>query len=134
MSTQRLVTAADELRLCRSHLANMSLRKDVAYELEVDGVAGEREVPPAVFHTLVENAITHGADAKRVTMRLSASTSGDRVRYVFESPAGDDEEASTAGTGTRYIEARLREVWGSAWTFTQQRSGALWRVEMEVPA
>ena len=133
MSTQRTVTAADELRLCRSHLANMSLRKDVAYELEVDGVDGARSIPPAIFHTLVENAITHGsADGGRVTLRLSSTNGGDRVRYVFEAPAGDDEE-SPAGTGTRYIEARLREAWGEAWSFRQGRVGAMWRAVIEVP-
>lgn len=132
MSAEKLVSADDELRLCRSHLANMSLRKDVAYELEVDGVDGALRVPPAVFHTLVENAVTHGANAERVTMRLSARNDGHRVRYVFEAPAGSEE--GNSGTGTKYIEARLREAWGNAWSFRQGRAGSLWRAEIEVPA
>jgi hypothetical protein len=127
MSTKTLVTADEELRLCRSHLANMSLRKDVAYELEVDGVDGARLVPPAIFHTLVENAITHGKSAPRVTMRLSGSDRG----YVFESPIdpADDREPQP-GSGTRYIEARLREAFGDAWTLRQGRAGDVWRVEI----
>jgi len=134
MSARRLVPAGEELRLCRSHLDNMSLRKDVAYALEVDGVDAERLVPPAVFHTLVENAITHGPVASQVTLRLSARATGDdRIRYVFEAPAGN-EETSHEGGGTRYIEARLREVWGDAWSFRQARDGGLWRAELEVPA
>lgn len=135
MSNRRFVSAVDELRLCRSHLANMSLRKEVAYELEVDGVDGDRPVPPAVFHTLVENAITHGtASGGRVTMRLSARSHRDRVQYVFEAPAGDGNGPAERGTGTRYIEARLREAWGDAWSFRQGRAGVLWRAEIEVPA
>ncbi|HEV7240886.1 MAG TPA: histidine kinase [Thermoanaerobaculia bacterium] len=133
MSAQRLVTAGDELRLCETHLANMSLRKDIAYTLEVNGVDAERLVPPAVFHTLVENAVTHAPAAARVTLRLFASEENDRVRYVFESPAGRDAEAREGG-GTRYIKARLREVWGDAWSLEQRRIGALWRAEIEVPA
>jgi LytS/YehU family sensor histidine kinase len=133
MSAQRLVTAGDELHLCETHLANMSLRKDIAYTLEVNGVDAERLVPPAVFHTLVENAVTHAPAAARVTLRLFASEENDRVRYVFESPAGRDAEAREGG-GTRYIKARLREVWGDAWSLEQRRIGALWRAEIEVPA
>jgi hypothetical protein len=127
MSTKTLVTADEELRLCRSHLANMSLRKDVTYELETDGVDGAQLVPPAVFHTLVENAITHGSAAPRVTMRLSRRD----ARYVFESPLdpGDDRPPRT-GSGTRYIEARLREAFGDAWTFRQGRVGDVWRAEL----
>ncbi|HEU4887599.1 MAG TPA: histidine kinase, partial [Thermoanaerobaculia bacterium] len=127
MSTKTLVTTDEELRLCRSHLANMSLRKDVAYELQVDGVDGTRLVPPAIFHTLVENAITHGSSAPHVTMRLTGSNRG----YIFESPVDpmDDREAQP-GSGTRYIEARLREAFGDAWTFRQGRVGNMWRVEI----
>jgi Histidine kinase len=133
MSKEKLVSADDELRLCRSYLANMSLRKDVAYELEVDGVHEGLRVPPAVFHTLVENAVTHGAPSERVTLRLSAKNGGGRVRYVFEAPAGDENDGA-AGMGTQYIEARLREAWGNAWSFRQGREGSLWRAEIEVPA
>lgn len=133
MSAETLVRADDELRLCRSHLANMSLRKDVAYELDVEGVDGALRVPPAVFHTLIENAVTHGTPAGRVTLRLSATHDGARVRYVFEAPAGESNDGN-AGTGTKYIEARLREAWGDAWTFRQGRSGSLWRAEIEMPA
>jgi hypothetical protein len=124
MSTKTLVTADEELRLCRSHLTNMSLRKAVAYELEVSGIDGTQLLPPAVLHTLVENAITHGSSAPRVTMRLSFDDRG----YVFESPL-DAEEAHPVepGSGTRYIEARLREAFGDAWSFRQGRSGNLWR-------
>jgi hypothetical protein len=127
MSAKTLVTADEELRLCRSHLANMSLRKDVAYELEVDGIDRTRLIPPAIFHTLVENAITHGSAAPRVTMRLSGSERG----YVFESPIDpDNDRHAQPGSGTRYIEARLREAFGDAWKLRQGRVGNIWRVEI----
>jgi hypothetical protein len=133
LSARRLVPMRDELRLCENHLANMSLRKDVAYTLDVEGVDAERLVPPAVFHTLVENAVTHAPSAPNITLRLSSRTENDRVRYVFESPAGE-EQPEREGGGTRYIQARLREVWGDAWSLEQRRDGAIWRAELEVPA
>ena len=132
LAGRTLVPAADELRLCETHLANMSLRRDVAYALDVQGVDGARLVPPAMFHTLVENAITHAPSSATVTLRLLGSEERDRVRYIFESPASDD--APREGGGTRYIQARLREAWGSAWSFHQERSGDVWRTEIEVPA
>jgi len=132
LTGRRLVPARDELQLCHTHLANMSLRRDVAYALEVDGVDAERLVPPAVFHTLVENAITHSPLTSTVTLRLSSRETHDRVHYVFESPASDD--AAREGGGTRYIQARLREAWGGAWSFRQGRAGDVWRTEIEVPA
>ena len=141
LAGRTLVPASDELRLCETHLANMSLRRDVAYALEVNGVDGARLVPPAMFHTLVENAITHAQPSSNVTLRLTASEERGRVRYVFESnvgtgfsPSRDGLKPVPTGGGTRYIQARLREAWGSAWSFRQERSGDVWRTEIEVPA
>ncbi|MDQ3282642.1 MAG: sensor histidine kinase [Acidobacteriota bacterium] len=130
ISNRTLITTEEELRLCRTHVENMSLRNDAAYALEVEGVDGASLVPPAVFHTLVENAMTHGATG---TLRLSSTRDGNRVRYVFEAPAPEVDEVPRAGGGTRYIEARLREAWGNAWSFRQGRSGAMWRAELDVP-
>jgi LytS/YehU family sensor histidine kinase len=127
------VTSDEELRLCRSHLTNRS-PQDVRYELETDGIDGSRLVPPAIFHTLVENAITHGPAAARVTLRLRERRDGARIEYVFEAPAEESGAPSRAGGGTRYIEARLREAWGDAWSFRQERAGPLWRVSIAVPA
>ncbi|HYC62365.1 MAG TPA: histidine kinase [Thermoanaerobaculia bacterium] len=127
MSTKTLVPVDEELRLCRSHLANMSLRKDVAYSLEVDGIDGARLIPPAIFHTLIENAITHGSSAPQVTMRLSYVNK----TYIFEAPVAPPRNSEElVGSGTRYIEARLREAFGAAWSFRQGRAGDVWRVEI----
>jgi LytS/YehU family sensor histidine kinase len=138
LSSSTLVSVEEELRLCRSHVANMALRNDVRYVLRTD-VDETRQVPPAVFHTLVENAMTHGSAGE---MRLHDEIAGNRIRYVFEV---EDRQSCLSGQaglpvlhqpggGTRYIEARLREAWGNAWSFRQGRFGATWRAEIEVPA
>ena len=135
-ASRAVVRLDEELRLCRWHLETMSLRRDVRYELETRGVRGDEPLPPAVLHTLVENALTHGDVAPHVTLRLVAEARGRHNRFVLESPAGEDAAAGPprAGTGTRYVEARLREAWGADWSFTQQRTGDRWRAELVVPA
>jgi LytS/YehU family sensor histidine kinase len=105
----------------------------VAYELNVEGVDARQLVPPAVFHTLVENAITHATpNGERMKLRLAAERDGDRTRYVFEAPAGNT--TAQTGSGTRYIEARLREAWGDRWSFRQGQEGSLWRTEIVMPS
>lgn len=138
LSQRTLVSAEEELRLCRSHLATMSLRKEVSYELTVEGLRGDELLPPAVLHTLVENAVTHGAvthgtATQRVTLHLKAALEGKRRRLVFESPTLSGAQAEPAGTGTRYIEARLRQAWGEEWSFRQRAEGGLWRAELTMP-
>lgn len=134
VASERLIPAGDELRLCRAHLTMMGMRKDVRYELLDRGFAGNELVPPGTFHTLVENAVTHGASTGSVTLELTASRDGRHVRYLFQSPAAEPEAPPQPGTGTRYIEARLREAWGERWSFVQQHAGARWCAEIVVPA
>jgi len=136
VASRRLIPLADELALCRAHLATMGFRRDVRYTLRTVGLDERDLVPPAVFHTLVENAASHGFDAPDVALCLSATRSGRWVRYRFESPTdpGRSTLAPRTGTGTRYIEARLREAWGDAFTFTQGREGTTWVARIRVPA
>jgi LytS/YehU family sensor histidine kinase len=131
-----LISMDEELRLCRAHLEIMSRRKGRAYRLVTRGVDARAAIPPAVFHTLVENAVTHGAALPAsVELGLTGTPLGDRVRYVFEAPLGGPPPARRAeGTGTRYIRARLGESFGARWTFTAGAVGGVWRTEIEIPS
>jgi MFS family permease len=136
VASERLIRAEDEIRLCRAHLSTMELRRDVRYELIARGFSGHELVPPGTFHTLVENAVTHGTRCPHVVFELTAAREGPNVRYLFMTPFESDGSAAALqkGTGTRYIEARLREAWGERWSFAQRQEGARWRAEIVGPA
>jgi hypothetical protein len=69
-----------------------------------------------------------------VAFQLSATHRNGRTRLTFVSPRGEDaQEPAAPGTGTRYLEARLRETWGDDWSLDQRAVGADWRVEIDVP-
>lgn len=53
------IPLGEELDLCRSHLSLMRRRLDRSLELDVEGVDTTEAVPPALFHTLIENGLTH---------------------------------------------------------------------------
>jgi hypothetical protein len=70
-----------------------------------------------------------------VVLRLAATQKGDRMHYLFESPLENvNAKKYEPGDGTRYIEARLSEVWGDAWSLRQAPVGSNWQVRIEVPA
>ncbi|MES1211514.1 MAG: histidine kinase, partial [Acidobacteriota bacterium] len=112
-----LIGLGEELDLCRTHIAILSRRRDRNYELRVEGIDARDLVPPAVFHTLVENAITHDASkSERIVLTLSAVPEGERVRYTFTAPGAESAGAKAEGTGLRYIRARLQESLGDDWS------------------
>jgi hypothetical protein len=130
-----LITMDEELRLCRAHLAIMSRRKGRTYRLVTSGVDSRAAIPPAVFHTLVENAVTHGTTLPAsVELSLTSTPLGERVRYVFEAPLGGTPVQRAEGAGTRYIRARLRESFGAQWTFAAGAVDGVWRTEIEIPS
>ena len=135
--TSRLIRMGDEIRLCRVHLEIMSHRKGLEYRMTTEGVDLEAQTPPAVIHTLVENAITHNHYTEgQVEFRLRQDLWEGRRRYLFESPLGPtgSHGRSGEGTGLRYIRARLQESFGSDWTLRSERRGEHWQTEIVLPA
>jgi hypothetical protein len=130
-----LIRMEEEIRLCRVHLEIMSRRNGRPYDMTTDGVDESAPIPPAVIHTLVENAITHGRHADgRVDLRLGEERRDGRRRYTFSSP--DDARPGAAiaeGTGLRYVRARLQESFGDRWSLACRSEGSRWITEITVP-
>ena len=135
VSNQKLISLGDELRLCRSHLEVMSLRKDRRYTLVVDEIDTTQRIPPAVLHTLVENAITHDQGEGSIEISLSSRDHQEMRLYRLDVPlagsAGHGE--CREGTGLRYVRARLQESFGDSYSLHFGPVDGLWRTEIGLP-
>jgi hypothetical protein len=121
VSKQRTIALPLEVELCRAHLSVMSLRLEIPFSLRTSGVEASSFVPPAVFHTLVENGLTHGAfTPAHSEFELEVTRDGSRQRYRFLSPESRAAftESRSEGTGLRYVRARLEESFPGRWTLT----------------
>ncbi|MEM8932132.1 MAG: histidine kinase [Acidobacteriota bacterium] len=144
VSKQSSIPLGQELALCRSHLAVMARRRDEVLGLDAEGVDETASIPPAVFHTLLENALTHNAyRGEPASFRLREDRrDGTRV-LTFDAPhrprAGTDDPSTVReGTGLRYVRARLRESYGDRFTFddgptTAADSRPVWRTVIRLP-
>ncbi|CAM2070343.1 Histidine kinase [Sulfidibacter corallicola] len=132
ISGRTLIPLAEEVELCRSLLRVLSFRTRGDYELVVDPDADLSVlVSPAVFHTLIENGLTHAPDQGPIRFQLTHRREGARDCFTFLAP-GDTETGERmpdqrgTGTGTRYIEARLEEGFGSDWSFEAEPTPEGW--------
>ena len=138
LSSQQTIDLATELELCDRHLAIMSLRLRKTCSLERQGIDGTERFPPAVFHTLVENAFSHNTyDGDAVTFTLQKEELvGQRVCYRLRAPRGQHQSSSFGrlgqGTGMKYIRARLKQGFGSHWNLEEVESGTTWDTVIEV--
>lgn len=135
VSSERLIPLDQEIELCRTHLRIMSLRKDVSYRLAVTGEAGRLLVPPGLLLTLVENGLTHAHPrGGEVEFALRIEMAPALTRFVFVAPGEGDAAAAPgeAGTGVRYVKARLEESFAGRWSFEGGAIAGAWRTVIEV--
>lgn len=127
-SDRRSVSLHEELALCRVHLDLMSQRLDSAITLVAEEVDLDDKVPPALLHTLVENAFSHNDYRScnlELLLRQQPATAGRH--YVFSVPMVRPRSSPVnSGLGTKYVESRLEEFCGKAFSFHSEQIGSDW--------
>ncbi|MDC0710024.1 histidine kinase [Stigmatella sp. ncwal1] len=132
---ERTIGMNQELELCRAYLEVMGYRHGLTFTLEAPGVEGMAPVPPALLHTLLENAFSHNRYTAPVTFHLQETRAEGRRRYTFTAPSGAGASPGMGeGTGTRYLKARLEESFPGAWRWEDGPVEAGWRTVVEVPS
>lgn len=147
-SEEGWIPVDEEVTLCRTHLAIVSIGRPEPLTLRVEGATLWREhaLPPGVLHTLIENGLTHGANAAyHGDGASSASAVSD---FVLQAHAQDATHLTVVmsvpgvprtgkpivpGTGTRFIEASLRTAFDNDWQFAQAAHGGRWVSTLRLP-
>lgn len=136
ISTLKLIPVEQEIQLCKSHLAVMKFRKEINYIWEDSGIDLSEMIPPGLIHTALENGVTHSqalADGS-IRFRLSFEKSKDFKQYQLTTTAQNRPKTSEkqAGTGIRYMEARLRESYDSDWELHSESMENGWQTTIKI--
>lgn len=134
VSGEKLVPMDRELALCRAHLEVMGYRHAVTFALETSGVDKQGLIPPAIIHTLIENAITHNAYVDDTTFILQETRQDGRRSLTLTSPITHAlREPRQEGGGLRYIKARLEEAAPEQWSLDAGPKNNNWVTNIELP-
>lgn len=126
-SGRKLILLSEEIAMCEAHLETLAFRMGQQHVLEVEGGHSEGiSVPPAIFLTLLENGLTHGLPDQIYHFKLKWDLEGRHFCFEVDHQEAADETI-VAGTGTRYIKARLEESFPGRWQFRQQWFEGTWR-------
>ena len=137
MENQTLILINQEIALCRSHLEIMEYRKEINYFWEEEGIDPEQKIPPGIFHTLLENGITHSLprEDNSIKIRLIYKSHDDHRCYTFLTFAAGVRPGSSntkEGTGIKYIKARLTESYASSWDFISEPTDQGWKTVIKI--
>jgi len=135
---EREIDAAEEIDLCRRHLELMGLRRDAVYRMNVEGPWSGEKVPPMIFHTLIENGLTHSYQPKEYgTFRLICERNEKGRTYRLRNDGsriaslqGFSAEKVEEGMGLKYIKARLEESYPGRWRLTCGVREGFWETEI----
>lgn len=131
---EKVIPVREEVRMCRMHLEVMSLRHDKSFALRLENVKEDEKIPPMVFHTLVENGLTHGYAGKDSgVFVLSRSEDARGIRFtLFNDGKAGGGKVRSGGLGLRYVRARLEEVYRGRWSLESHAVEGGWRVTLSI--
>lgn len=131
---EKVIPIDEEIRICRMHLEVMSLRHDKSFTLRLEGIKAGERIPPMVFHTLVENGLTHGYAGKDSgVFVLSRSEDGEKIRFtLFNDGVAGKKNTESNGLGLKYVRARLEEAYGRAWHLASHHVDGGWLVTIDI--
>lgn len=133
VSGEKLIPITDELKICEAHLKIMGFRKNAEFELKTKNFTGDEMVPPAIFHTLVENGLTHGySDKRKGYFELTKTTLQNGIKYTLFNDSELKQDKFGKGTGLKYVEARLEETYPGMWQLNASPVEDGWKVEIEI--
>ncbi len=140
IADKKLIPLHQEIDLCNTHLKLMGFRMGSTYELVTEGLCEDVQVPPMIFHTLIENALTHSFETQESgTIRLLCevddqkavyhlSNTGSRLKATARKSENDIQE----GMGLKYIKARLNESFSDNWSLDYTLDDEQWKVTIVI--
>ncbi|KAA3606893.1 MAG: hypothetical protein DWQ06_00880 [Calditrichaeota bacterium] len=138
IASKKEIPLFEEIKLCETHLELMSLRKDAKFKLEQINLPESEMVPPMIFHTLIENGLTHAFESgENGTFTLSCEKLDGNTHFKLvnngsllkELEKSNDEQISE-GMGIRYIKTRLEECYPKKWEMNYGLKDGLWQVNI----
>ncbi|WP_286967255.1 histidine kinase [Flavobacterium sp. UBA4854] len=131
-----LIPIRQEIDLCRRHLEVMSFRKEICYEWQEEEIDEKETIPPAIFHTIIENGITHSLPPEQgcIVFCLKFTREKQFKEYTLLTFAKNRKakKEKRIGTGFKYIEARLTESYGTKWSFDSHSVEKGWETIIKI--
>ncbi|MDY0988245.1 histidine kinase [Flavobacterium sp. CFBP9031] len=131
-----LIPIRQEIDLCRRHLEVMSFRKEICYEWQEERIDENETIPPAIFHTIIENGITHSLPPKEgcIVFCLKFTREKQYKEYTLLTFAENRQtkKDKRVGTGFKYIQARLTESYGNKWSFDSHAVEKGWETIIKI--
>lgn len=135
ISSLKTITMSQEVELCRTHLQIMNYRKKSNFALETFGLIEDEQIPPMIFHTLIENGLTHGYENKSEgVFTLKRTESENAIQFCLSNDGeyNENEHPQSSGVGFNYIKGRLEESFSGKWNLSSHQIDNGWETVIDI--
>jgi sensor histidine kinase YesM len=139
ISTETEIPIKQEIELCEQHLEIMGYRWQAKYQLITSGIEDKIKIPPLIFHTLIENGLTHAFKPKEDGIFwVNCIINNGFIEFNIQNNGSllekmeNKKETVDDGLGLKYVKARLEERYPGKWEMAYGLNDNKWEVTIKI--
>ena len=125
-----------EIAFLNNYITLMKLRYTDKVRISVDTPSSlpNREIPPLMFITFVENAFKHGVSYRQESfIDITLTTDDDRLTFTCQNSRIPKEEDKHGGVGLNNVRQRLNLIYGENYTLNIKDEEDSYTVTLTIP-
>ncbi len=125
VSDKKLIPVEEEIKICQVHLRIFNAKQSKHFTLETKNIIAGTSIPPMIFHTLIENGLTH-SNAEKGKFLIGQQESEKETSFRISSEPLIKQTHDGEGLGMKYIESRLEQAFPGKWRLLSESKGNSW--------
>ena len=130
------VALSRELDFIRHYVTLMQLRytDKVKITLDLPQAAPDRQIPPLILITFIENAFKHGVSYQHESfIEVKVSVEGDELRFSCRNSKGEKSNEEKGGVGLANVRKRLNLLYGRDYALRIKNDADAYSVDLALP-
>ena len=133
---KQCVPLSNEFDFIRHYIALMQLRytEKVQIKLDLPQQVPNRQIPPLILITFIENAFKHGVSYQRESfISIKASVDKDCLLFSCRNSKAETSNQEKGGVGLANVRKRLNLLYGESYTLRIHNAEDVYSVELSLP-
>ncbi len=130
------VPLSSEFEFIRHYVALMQLRytDKVGISIELPQEVPDRQIPPLILITFIENAFKHGVSYQRKSfIEVKVTVEDDRLLFTCRNSKAETPNQEKGGVGLTNVRKRLNLLFGRDYTLHTHDSADVYCVDLVIP-
>ena len=130
------VPISREFDFIRHYVALMQLRytEKVKITLDMPQESPDRQIPPLILITFIENAFKHGISYQRESfIDINVAVEGEKLRFKCSNSKADQANEDKGGVGLDNVRKRLNLLYDNNYTLDINDTPDIYHVELVIP-